>query len=76
MMEAMIVLMCQQTPVAEAAQMIAVHDTQFWRVLNLPRETGAGHPERQSHRFQPSHRPNTRRSLPKAPPNALTACGR
>jgi hypothetical protein len=27
MMEAMIVLMCQQTPVAEAAQMIAVHDT-------------------------------------------------
>lgn len=33
MMEAMIVLMCQQMPVAEAARMLGVHDTQLWRVL-------------------------------------------
>jgi transposase len=33
MMEAMIVLMCQQMPVAEVARMLGVHDTQLWRVL-------------------------------------------
>jgi transposase len=33
MMEAIILLMCQQMPVAEVAQMLGVHDTQLWRVL-------------------------------------------
>jgi transposase len=33
MMEAMIVLLCQQMPVAEVARMLGVHDTQLWRVL-------------------------------------------
>jgi transposase len=33
MMEAMVVLLCQQMPVAEAARMLGVHDTQLWRVL-------------------------------------------
>lgn len=33
MMEAMIVLMCQQMPVAEVARHLGVHDTQLWRVL-------------------------------------------
>lgn len=33
MMEAMIVLMRQQMPVAEVARHLGVHDTQLWRVL-------------------------------------------
>jgi transposase len=33
MMEAMIVLMCQQMSVAEVARILGVHDTQLWRVL-------------------------------------------
>jgi transposase len=34
MMEAVIVLMCQQMPVEDVARMIGEQDTRLWRVLS------------------------------------------